>query len=329
MLSARSRFRQGPVYSDGHMRTIRVLVSVCLLAGAVVLASPSAGAVPLGCTPIPGGYRCISGPYFVEPGENHFQGLVPAPPVAGYVTSARATLVYGTGAPVPHHFVHLHHAVWINPAEIDLTCPQLPDRFFATGKERTPVTLPSGYGYRWSNEPPTDFPTVSPTWAVVAELDGGHPGEVVEAYLQLDVGFVDAPEGALTAVTPVWFDVRNCQQDPVFDVPRRPRRHRFRERWTYTMPVGGAFVAMAGHLHDGGKKISLTRMAAGEGLFTSRARYDRPKRPWYLTRMTGFSGTPGLSVAPGEALQLTAVYSSSRRWDDVMGIMIGMLAPPP
>jgi hypothetical protein len=43
--------------------------------------------------------------------------------------------------------------------------------------------------------------------------------------------------------------------------------------------------------------------------------------------VTAFAGVPGKPVAAGEALQLTAVYSSSHRWDDVMGIMVGMLAP--
>jgi hypothetical protein len=309
------------------VRAIRFVVATALLAGPLIVASPPAAALPLGCTPISGGYRCISGPYLVRPGENQFQGLAPAPPVPGYVTSAVATLVAGDGAPVPHHFVHLHHGAWINPTETDMTCPQYPDRFFATGKERTPISLPSGFGYRWNNEPPPQVPGLAPTWFVIAELDGMHPRETIETYLQLDVGFLEAPEGALTGVRPVWLDVRNCRQDPVFDVPRRPRRHRFRERWTTTMPIGGQFVALGGHLHDGGRKIVLSRAATGQEVFTSRARYELRRRPWYLTGMTAFAGVPGKPVAAGETLQLTAVYSSSRRWDDVMGIMVGMLSP--
>ena len=73
----------------------------------------------------------------------------------------------------------------------------------------------------------------------------------------------------------------------------------------------------------------LSRSATGEEVFASRARYGLRKRPWYLTGMTAFSGVPGKPVAAGETLQLTAVYSSSHRWDDVMGIMVGMLAPGP
>jgi hypothetical protein len=93
------------------------------------------------------------------------------------------------------------------------------------------------------------------------------------------------------------------------------------------MPLGGEFVALGGHLHDGGKKLVLARAATGEEVFTSRARYDLGRRPWFLTRMTSFSGTPGKPVSAGESLVLTAVYSAKRRWEDVMGIMVGMLAP--
>lgn len=95
------------------------------------------------------------------------------------------------------------------------------------------------------------------------------------------------------------------------------------------MPVGGEFVAIGGHLHDGGKKLVLTREATGAEVFTSRALYERRRVPWYLTGMTSFAGVPGKPVAAGETLRLTAVYSTSRRWDDVMGIMVAMLAPAP
>lgn len=309
------------------MRAIRILVAGSLLAGPLALSSTASAAPNLGCSPIPGGYRCVSGPYSVHSGSNEFQGLAPAPPAAGYVTSTSASLLGGDGAPIPQHYVHLHHGVWINPTETDLTCAQYPDRFFATGKERTGVSLPTGYGYWWSHQSPPQAPLFGPTWFVVAELDNQHSNDSIDAYLQLDVGFVEAPQGTLTDVRPVWLDVRNCEQDPVFDVPRRPRRNRFRERWSYTMPVGGELVAMGGHLHDGGKKIVLSREADGEEIFTSRARYDLARRPWFLTRMTSFSEAPGKPVAAGETLRLTAVYSAKRRWEDVMGIMVGMLAP--
>jgi hypothetical protein len=95
------------------------------------------------------------------------------------------------------------------------------------------------------------------------------------------------------------------------------------------MPVGGELVALAGHLHDGGIKLTLTDVASGDPVFVSRARYEKRKRPWYLTRMTSFAGIPGKPVDAGDALLLTAVYDSRKRWSNVMGIMLGMLVPAP
>lgn len=41
--------------------------------------------------------------------------------------------------------------------------------------------------------------------------------------------------------------------------------------------------------------------------------------------MTSYSQTPGIEVAAGNELRLTAVYDHSQNWTDVMGIMIGAL----
>ena len=324
------RDKADPVgYSEALVRAVRSMVTLLVLASPLALASPSTAAPDLGCHPIPGGYRCVYGPFSAAYGSNEFVEPAVPPPVAGYITSAQATLLHEDGTPIPHHLVHLHHAVWANLAEQDTTCSTLPERFFATGKERTLVQLPPGYGYYWSHQPPLAAPIYPPYWGMVAELEGGHPGETVETYVQLDLGFVEAPAGALTDVEPIWLDVRNCYQDPVFDVPRRANRPRFRERWTYTMPVGGEFVAMAGHLHDGGIKLTLTDVGSGEPVFTSKALYEKRKRPWYLTGMSSFSGVPGMQVDAGDALLLTAVYDSTHRWYRVMGIMLGMLVPAP
>ena len=47
----------------------------------------------------------------------------------------------------------LHHAVWTSQWRRDATCGSswlglAGERFFASGDERTAITLPSGYGYR-------------------------------------------------------------------------------------------------------------------------------------------------------------------------------------
>jgi hypothetical protein len=157
-----------------------------------------------------------------------------------------------------------------------------------------------------------------------------HTGVTTTVYLRLNLRFTPTEPGALTGVEPVWLDVRNCLSDRVFDVPSGDGpRGRHREEWTYEMPRAGEFIEFRGHLHDGGIKLVLRNDTTGAHLFTSRALYEKERDPWYLTGMTRFSAAPGISVDSGDVLRLTAVYDSSRRWDDVMGIMHGALVPAP
>ena len=295
-------------------------------------AIPTPSVVPSWCERTSGGYRCMVGPVDVPADEMvEFVTGVAAPSEAGYITSARATLVDGDGNPVPHHMVHLHHAVWLNPMKRDLTCDSYDggfpayDRFFATGKERTKLDLPSGHGYYWSNEAPQPYTQSAPWWALVAHLDGMHGNS--DTYIRLDLGFVSADEAkGFTNVRPVWLDVRNCSSEPEYDVRKGSGSGGIaRETWRYRMPIGGRFVFVGGHLHDGGRRLVLDNSASGKRIFVSRAHYGMDDEPWYLTAMTTWTGTPGRRVAKGDRLKLTAVYDSTRSWRRVMGIMVGAL----
>jgi hypothetical protein len=194
-----------------------------------------------------------------------------------------------------------------------MTCPGWPERFFATGKERTRIVLPAGYGYHWA---------AGSIWGMNYHLDSHHvTGEV---YLRLNMGFVpDAKATGMADATPVWFDVDNCS-DSEFNVIRDPTRGNYERTWTYTMPKGGKFVALAGHLHDGGIRLRLRNLTTGERVFTSRAIY---RYRWNLRAMTTYADAAGKPVAADDQLELTAVYDDDHSWKDVMGIMIGALAP--
>jgi hypothetical protein len=312
------------------------LLSILTLAvaGTPAGAQVAPGIVPSWCERTTDGYRCMAGPFDVGAGERvETMTGVAAPSEAGYITSGRATLVDADGEEIPHHMVHLHHAVWLNPAREDLTCDSydgwLPnyDRFFATGKERTKLVMPEGHGYYWSNRASQPYTQSAPFWVLVSHLDGVHGGS--EVYIEFDMGFVPESEAAdMTDTRPVWLDVRNCSSDPVFTVKKGSgKRGVFREHWNYEMPIGGNFVFMGGHLHDGGLNLKLRNVSTGDLVFTSKASYGLKKEPWYLTSMSTFSGLPGKLVAAGDELRLTAVYDSTHTWKDVMGIMVGGLVP--
>lgn len=319
----------------------RLVLSLLLVSGSAA-ASPTAGAspplavVPSYCQATLTGYRCLIGPFDIAEGEmREVMTGVAAPSEAGFITWGQAKLVDGDGRPVSHHAVHLHHAVWLNPYERDMTCDSYDDgsfpgyeRFFATGKEATRFELPRGYGYRWDPQVSQGFTGSAPWWAFTAHLDGMHGAS--DVYVQFDLGYVpEAKADGFTNVEPVWLDVRNCRSDPVYDVERRRAGAAHKERWTYKMPTSGRFVFLGGHLHDGGLELSLENLTTNKRVYTSRATYGLEGEPWYLTKMSSWSGRPGIQVRHGDKLRLTSVYDGTRSWDDVMGIMVGALVTEP
>ncbi|MEA2434565.1 MAG: hypothetical protein QOG54_2022 [Actinomycetota bacterium] len=306
------------------MRLTKVLAALALLGATLVTTAPSAEAIDSKCDPTDTGYTCTYGPFTLDERMNVFFGVVESIPEAGYITSARATLLDHQGDPLSHHMAHLHHAVWLNADRNDLTCPSLPDRFFATGKERTKMQLPEGYGYYWSHETSQNFPQAGTDWVFNAHIDNMHSevGHIMDVYVKLDVGFVPAAEGELIDTTPAWFDISNCTNDSEFRVPAGEGR--FKRTWSIGMLRSGHFIAMYGHLHDQGVKLILRNETTGSDIFTSRALYESKKEPGYLTSMTGYSTLPGVSVSAGDNMKLTAIYKKGKKpVTDAMGIMLG------
>jgi hypothetical protein len=325
------------------MRRPVLLLALVLVAGSIALGTGAMGTgapgvrdAPVrmeeGCSPTTGGYRCLYGPIEVRKGSpavTPVADLVEAVPDSGYITSLRATLIDAQGNAVARHAVHLHHAVWLNPTRADMTCSGVPDRFFASGKERTRITLPDGYGYYWSNKPvPPPYSHLSHKWLLNYHLDGMHKGKY-EVFLRLDLDFTPEAEAeaeAMIDITPVWFDVDNCS-DSEFNVPKDGgRRGKYKTTWDFRMPDSGRFVAMAGHLHDGGLKLKVRNRTQKETVFVSRPTYSKRDR-WDLRKMSLFSDANGPTVTAGDELRLTAVYDDSRAWKRVMGIMIGAFVP--
>lgn len=290
-----------------------LLVTVAIASG-LVATPTSAAEVDYGCDKTQKGYTCFYGPFDVGPeGLRMNQEVVGAPDAEGFITNMRATLVASDGDQVSPHKVHLHHAVWVNTTEDDLTCPSSPgDRFFATGKERTPMNLPAGYGYHWSND--VNY------WGMAAHLDGMHGDGANNVYIKLKMGFTTDP--STTPITPVWIDTKgSCTNNVTFDVPKSTDgKDRFRISAPLEMPASGDFIGMGGHLHDGGIRLKLNNRSTHERMFVSEAVYGKHD-PWYLKRMTSFYGLPGKSVTEGDNLELTGVYDSTRRWRNAMAIM--------
>jgi hypothetical protein len=246
-----------------HSRSVRRVVPlVCLLA----LAAPGI-AQAAEQTLVFRSYQPISiAPFGVVQGSE----LIPSPPVDGYVVGISATVVDQAGVEEPIQNVMLHHIVFAKVGVRDATCstftdydgrngPAFAERFYAEGEERTRIDLPTGYGYPNRG---------SDSWGMVYMLMN-HRAVSDTVYVQYTIRYVTGE--ALTAVKPIWADVRNCQADPIFNVPGGGKLFStFSRSADFTMPESGRIVAGGAHLHGGGLRLDLTnRSCANRLLFRS------------------------------------------------------------
>jgi plastocyanin len=158
-----------------------------------------------------------------------------------------------------------------------------------------------------------------------------HRARPDKVYLQYKVRY--ETQQALTPVHPVWFDVRNCSFDPIFDVPGGGRPGSvYSTSTTWSVPYAGRIVAALGHVHGGGLDVSVSAPdCSGRELFRSRPTWAFSRDPEYRVRprvhepgpidMELVSSRQGFPVAAGERLQLTARYDNQFPHTRVMGIM--------
>jgi hypothetical protein len=257
--------------------------------------------------------------------------LAPSPRVDGYVVGMSAEVVDERGDPVRIQDVMLHHVVFAKLGVPDYTCSGIEDysgmpapfqaeRFYAEGEERFSLALPEGYGYPNRGQD---------AWGLLYMLMNHHPHSMV-VRIRYTVRYVTGEP--LTAVKPVWLDVKNCRADPVFNVPGTGGRGSAVARTAdFRMPESGRFVAAGGHLHGGGISLDVTNRSCGS-IFTSYPTwglvFPRPilHEPGPM-QMTGFAEPAGRAVRAGDTVRLTARYDNSRPHVRVMGIMILYFVP--
>jgi plastocyanin len=308
------------------------------------------------------------GPFQVVPGQNEIGNRVfgEKPQVDGWITRIRPDLVYTNGRVPGVDVIHLHHGVWLNLSRGDITSPGFPERFFAAGEEKTIMTFPEGYAYRYR---------ASDTWLLNHMIHNLTPVPT-QVYMVYEIDFIPdtSPRArGLRPVQPVWLDVENGSAYPVFDVRKgsgsggrftyptdAKRPYAGREpanRWVADRD--GVLVATAGHLHPGGlhTDLYLTRAGArirsaacerrpkgaarrrcarnaprGRGsrahLFRSKAKYFEPAGAvsWDVA-MTGTPTDWKVKFRRGDVLSTTATYNSKRAaWWESMGIMVAYMA---
>lgn len=281
-----------------------------------------------------------TGPFDIQPGQNNIENTtsVPQPEMDGFIVGIRPNLVYADGTVPGVDVVHLHHGVWLNLGAHDATSG-LPQRFFASGEEKTATVLPAPYGYPYH---------VTDHWLLNYMLHNLTP-EATQVWITYDIDIVPAtaPQAAtMVAARPIWMDVENGKGYPVFDAIRG-----MGDGVTYTYPdqatdpyaggpelnkwvadADGVLIATAGHLHPGGLHTDLYVEREGQKAhaFRSEAMYYEPAGAvsWDVS-MTATTPDWHVAVKKGDTLSTTATYDSgSASWYESMGIMVVWMGEP-
>lgn len=291
------------------------------------------------------------GPLKIAPGQNNITvstGEVPKPKVDGWIVGISPDLRRPDGSVPPVDIIHLHHGVWLNLARKDPTAPELPERFFASGEEKTVMRLPKGYGYRY---------TASEPWLINYMLHNAlSSDDEVSITYRLDFIAADSPLAAgIKHARPIWMDVQNGSIYPVFDVikgsgndgtytfpddakdpypPRPARRGRPAEpskpRNEWVVDRDGVLLNTAAHLHPGGLHgdMYVRRGDKTVRVFRSEAVYYEPAGPvsWDVS-MTATPADWRVALKKGDVVRHTITYNSKiASWYESMGIMVAWMA---
>lgn len=299
------------------------------------------------------------GPLLVRPGTNMimFGSGIPKPSVDGYIVGIRPNLTLPNGTVPSVNVIHLHHGVWLNLSQKDLTEPGLPQRFFASGEEKTWAQFPQGFGYPYRT---TD------RWMLNYMLHNLTPLPMT-VYVDYEIDFVPASSplaATMKPAYPVWMDVENGKAYPVFDAHRGSGHNglfTFPDDATdpyagaapandWTVPSNATLIGVAGHMHPGGLYDTLDVVRPGATLaratrrgapapipgsvpnsvriFRSQAHYWDPRGAvsWDMA-MTKSPANWRVALRAGDTLRVTSTYDVKRQsWYEVMGIMIAYVA---
>jgi plastocyanin len=266
------------------------------------------------------------GPLHIKPGQNDIDFAInrERPHVDGWIVGFRPNLEYADGSGVPRvDVIHLHHGAWLSNG-----APE-----FAAGEEKTRVSAPPGYGWRYRT---------SDSWVMNYMIHNLTPTPT-EVYITYDLDFV--PDGSPAAagiheVQTKWLDVVGGIY-PVFNALRGeggrdgrltyPDEVRGAPRNGWVVDQDGVLVETAGHLHPGGlwTTLELTRGGRTVRLFRSRAHYFEPAGAvsWDVA-MSATPRTWRVGVHKGDVLSISATYDTRRAsWYEVMGIMPVAFSP--
>ncbi len=170
-----------------------------------------------------------------------------------FITGFAPDLVYADGSKATMDTgMMLHHAVFTSQCQSDATCSGTAlglagERFFASGNERTPISFPSGYGYRvhWYD-----------SWNMLVDLMN-HTSQGQTVYVKVTYTVRPSWE-SVHRLKPVWLDIDQCG-DSEYSIPAGYSD----THWNWSVNVPGRLVAMLGHVHGYGVAVEATNESQG------------------------------------------------------------------
>lgn len=285
----------------------------------------------MGCEPVknapPGGGEVITANYRIGPfnlapvGQSGsqsqgFRTNLPRPTGAFGMKAIYFDVVDAAGNPVGHQDVHMHHVVLMNNARQSQFCPSWPERFAASGSERTPIEAPDPYAYLvGANE------TWSGLWHIMNESTTAR-----QVYIQYKVAYQPGANASNTrGVVPFFLDVTGCGNSE-YNVPGTGGPGSVHEnKRVWTAPFNGMLVGAGGHVHGGGINIGLRDEATGLEC-TMKAHYEHSHgtehMPGYIDRCPIH-----LTVKQGQQFSVVSRYDNAEPWTQVMGIVMAYVWP--
>ncbi|MEA2449630.1 MAG: hypothetical protein QOG63_1562 [Thermoleophilaceae bacterium] len=307
-------------------RIYRGLALAAIVVAALVAAAPASAAVKTDTFRYPVTVKGYQVRQSISPAEH--------PHVDGFITAMSADIVDEDGTPVPINRLMLHHIVFAKLGDPSSQCaqytpfdasqklPGLAQPLFGEGEEHNRLVLPPGYGLPMKKDD---------IWANVWMLMN-HRKETDHAFIEWKVTYDDDPNADLTPVTPYWLDVKNCNADPIFNVPGGGAAgSTYSKSYTLNMPESGHIVAAGGHVHGGAENLSISQPACGDRqIMQMDPAWGMPDHPFYHVRpilhepgpiaVSGYLSAQGFPVAQGQPIKLTATYDNVLPHTRVMGI---------